>query len=354
LEEKIKSTSNRITMRITENRQAPDRLDFLDNLKAIAIFMVVGIHAAAYVTQLTDSQRLIISYVIHSAAVPIFFMVDGFLFAKNREGKSSFLYWDYIRKSLRRLVVPWLIFTLAYTVMRYILERLSFFQDSYIVGQSFVDVVKSAYGAVYSAQLYFLLSLFFIRLTTPIICKLLDAINGIGWFVLYLICALVYKTVGPQIQEYLYIDGGQEPLTHAIWGIQFYIFGIVLYKFLIRVNHTLLFSALGLMALISLLQSYLPFGIYEVERMLYVSCIFSFCYLYGKYFGFIRSVGQQSMGIYLLHVPLILKALSIILQRSDLLPIIQFFTLTITGFAISYLLTLLINRVGLGVVFGSK
>lgn len=332
-----------------------ERLDFLDNLKAIAIFMVVGIHAAAYVSQLTDSQRLIISYVLHSVAVPIFFMVDGFLFAKGRNGKSSFLYVDYIQKSIRRLVVPWLIFTVAYALLRYILEYLNFFQENYIIGKSFIDVIKSAYGTVYSAQLYFLLSLFFIRLMAPIICKLLAKIDGLGWMLVYLLCASLYKFFGGNIREFLYIEGGQEPLSHAAWGLQFYILGIVTYKFFTKINLAVLLFGMSLMAFIGLIGEYLPFSIYEPERVLYILCIFGVCYLYGRYFQFARTFGQQSMGIYLLHVPLILKLLSMVLLYLGLASIFQFLILIITGFAVSYLLTLLINRIGLGgILFGSK
>jgi fucose 4-O-acetylase-like acetyltransferase len=339
----------------TEKIQIPNRLDFLDNIKAIAIFMVVAVHAAAYIPQLTDSQRLVISAVFHSVAVPIFFMVDGFLFAKTREGKSSFSYFDYIKKSAHRLVLPWIIFTLVYALMRYALEQLNFFNDHYILGKSFFDLAKSAYGAVYSAQLYFLLSLFFIRLATPVICKLLQTINGVGWFFVYLFFVFLYQFFGQGIREYLYIEGGQEPLTHAIWGVQYYVFGIFLYKLLSKINFLMFLSAIACMILFGFLQNYLSFSIYEPERMLYMFSIFLFCYLYGKYFRFISDFGRQSMGIYLLHVPLILKVLSMTLYSLGFLPIIQFFMLAITGFIVSYCLTLLINKIGLGgILLGSR
>lgn len=340
---------------VTDKPRVSARLDFLDNLKAIAIFMVVGIHAAAYINQLTDGQRLFISYVFHSIAVPVFFMVDGFLFAKGQDGKSSFFYSDYIKKSVRRLVVPWIIFTLAYTLCRYVLEQLHFFEENYIVGHAFTDIIISAYGAVYSAQLYFLLALFFIRLTTPIINYLLERINGFVWILVYLLCVSAYKVSGNYIHQILYIEGGQEPLTHALWGLQFYVLGIVIYKFFTGIKFSLLVTIAGLMVFIGFVGNYLPLSIYEPERVLYMIGLFAVCYLYGQFFRFICPFGRQSMGIYLLHVPLVLKIVSIILQYTELTPIIQFFVLTVSGFVISYLLTLLINRIGLGgILFGSK
>lgn len=331
------------------------RLEFLDNLRAIAIIMVVGVHAAAYISDLNNIQRELISYFLHSVCVPIFFLVDGFLFAKSRDAKPEFDYWDYINKSVKRLLVPWLIFTIGYALIRFAFEKLNFFDNNLIRGKPLEFIAISAYGAVYAAQLYFLMSLFMIRLLAPLIVQLIIKANAVQWTLIYLIFVGIYRFFAKDVQDFFYIQGGQEPISHAFWGLQYYLFGIVMYKLFSYVNTILLLASAGMTTLIHLYGiGNFPFDAYEPMRMIYMISIFSLCYLLGNHLKFLTPIGHQTMGIYLLHVPLVLKILSIVIEKLNFSPSLKFFALLVTGFLASYILTLTINKIGLGsILFGN-
>lgn len=61
--------------------EVQDRFVFLDSLKAFAIVMVVAVHAQGYAGLGHGRIEQIISFITSSIAVPIFFLVDGFLFS---------------------------------------------------------------------------------------------------------------------------------------------------------------------------------------------------------------------------------------------------------------------------------
>ncbi len=55
------------------------RLVYLDNMKAGAIIMVVILHSMGYCGGLSLSQRGVCTFLFHTIAVPVFFLVDGYL-----------------------------------------------------------------------------------------------------------------------------------------------------------------------------------------------------------------------------------------------------------------------------------
>src|SRR5512133_3209269 len=148
-----------------------ERLYFLDSLRAIAIVMVVGVHSMGYNSPLEPNQQQIILFIVHTVAVPIFFLVDGYLLTRSIIESKRYSYKSYIESSFLRLVVPWVIFTVIYTMLRYVFELSGFFAEHVIVGHSFQEVLINAYGSVNAGQMYFLLSLFLIRVIAPFMVK---------------------------------------------------------------------------------------------------------------------------------------------------------------------------------------
>ena len=57
------------------------RIPYLDAIRTVAVFMVVAIHTMGYVP-IEGAQHAIISFLVHTVAVPVFFLVDGIIFAK--------------------------------------------------------------------------------------------------------------------------------------------------------------------------------------------------------------------------------------------------------------------------------
>ena len=65
------------------NSPTPERISFLDSLRAVAIVMIVGIHTLGYCVSLPPDQKEILSFIVSEVSVPVFFLVDGYLFARN-------------------------------------------------------------------------------------------------------------------------------------------------------------------------------------------------------------------------------------------------------------------------------
>ena len=152
-------------MKVTESNKASrssmsERIAFLDRLRAIAIIMVIGVHTLGYCIPLPPDHKQIIKFIVYYISVPVFFLVDGYLFSRRVIHLKNYNYLEYVKNSLFRLLAPWTVFTLAYTFARYAFELTGFFKERLVLGHSSQEVIISAYGSVIAPQMYFLFSLF--------------------------------------------------------------------------------------------------------------------------------------------------------------------------------------------------
>src|SRR5687767_8115454 len=146
----------------TSGREA--RLPQLDALRAIAIVLVVAIHARAYSG--IEGGPDWFWFVVDAAGVPVFFLVDGFLFASRRS--RDFDYARHVATSARRLLVPWILFGMFYLAVRAISEATAVVPDRIVLGQTLFGVLHCLYLSCAALQLYFLVSLFLIRCLAPL------------------------------------------------------------------------------------------------------------------------------------------------------------------------------------------
>jgi surface polysaccharide O-acyltransferase-like enzyme len=156
---------------------------------------------------------------------------------------------------------------------------------------------------------------------------------------------------------YLNIDSGQEPLLHALWGMQFYLVGINLYIFKKDIN-----NAMGFVLFLSLL-CIIYFISKSVMTVPFSGIIIQYFYLLSFYFAFsllpvdiylVNSIAANTMGIYLLHAPIILKAISRVTNYFIKMPLLSYIFLCVLAFIASYLLTILVNRMPYGsILFGT-
>ena len=330
--------------------KTPKRLGFLDSLRAVAIIMVVGVHTLGYCLELPHDLKPIISFIVHTISVPVFFLVDGYLLARSVIHFKKYTYIKYVRSSLYRLLAPWAVFTLAYTLARYAYELTGLPDEKFILGHSLLEVILSAYGSVYAPQLYFLLSLFLIRLCAPLFTKVLAIEN---YFVLLLLlCAYcaIYQSIAPSASTYLKIDGGQEPVLHALWGIQFYILGIVVFMTSQILDLRKLFIPFLLLSILILLvekKSRIE-GLNYVVQYLYLITMFLFFTLFQSGFHFFNVIGKNSMGIYLIHAPIVLKVTSLIANKFVLDPALSFLSILVSTFIISASIAMIMSSVPYG------
>ncbi len=331
-----------------------DRILFLDSFRAIAIIMVVGVHTLSYCTPLPEYQKKLISFIVHTISVPVFFLVDGYIFARGITFFKEYSYFRSVRKSMFRLLVPWLIFTLFYVFARYYFEISGFLKEKLVVGHSLQDIALFSYGSVYAPQMYFLVSLFLIRLFGPIFRRII-LINYYAVILLLFICYLTaYKSSINIIAPYLTIDGGQEPILHAFWGIQYYFIGIVILKTSEVINLQKLFIPFVILFIVALLM--------RDELGNFGSVLVQYSYLIALFLLFVTikngwplldRIGKNTMGVYLIHAPIILKGVSIVLSKFISVPILNFFAILFCTFFVSYCIAISLRHIPCGtLLFG--
>lgn len=323
---------------------AGGRLPFLDGLRAIAIAMVVGVHTLGYCNEIPAHQRDMLRFLVQAVSVPVFFLVDGYLLARTVAYSKKYSYLNYLRKSFFRLFVPWLAFTGAYTLARYAFETTGFLKEHLILGHTMSEVVIRSYSSVYAPQMYFLLSLFLIRFFAPVLERVVltgkTSIVLLSFFAYYAAYE-VFKSLASE----RWIAQGQDPILHAFWGAQFFIAGIVVFKLLKKLNPKTLTVPLLIAFVLAFLMQRI-FDSYHLRHLvqyLYVLTLFSFFASLSHLPAFLLTIGKNTMGIYLLHAPILLKFVSLILNRIVPHPLLSFASVLLGTLLSSFFLVNIMN-----------
>jgi fucose 4-O-acetylase-like acetyltransferase len=288
------------------------RIQFLDSLRAIAIVMVIGQHALGY-SQLSPEVQAACKYWFQ-IAVPVFFLVDGYLFFHKLERIGKLDYAKYIGESARRLVGPWVFFSGLYFITRLVYEYFGHPLDYVVLGRDSVDLLVAVWVGAPAVQMYFLLSLFFVR-SFAFATKHLRGVRPIFifaavWMMNGLWGFINGMTIGG-FQLKASWGGGQDPLLHAVWGLQYYFLGCALYVS----NSWLSKRAMLLAAGATTAFMAISFGEFGVPVLAQYSYLCSFYLLFlaiGDQQRLLGEIGASTMGVYLLHQPIILKATSVL------------------------------------------
>lgn len=320
------------------------RLFYLDVLRACAIIFVVGIHAHGYgmPDHLQGEFRLDrVWSEFSSLAVPIFFLVDGFITARSQTRAQAPSFKEILAKSAKRLIVPYVCFNLIYVGLRVFFESRGMFPKNYLVGQSWEDIFRNIYLSKIAMQLYFLPTLFLMRLVAaplrPMTCG-----SRIGLVLFWLGYIVVMRAIGFRL--------GDDPLTHAFVEFPYFLFGMVLYRLETCESRwpMLIMISCGLVAC---LQRLIPtplfwvpisFGIAKYGFMLLF-------YFVSKWPGWevkpVIWLGRHTMQIYLLHAPVLMKVIQIVVNRSVEVPSTRFLMIWVATLVASILLTILLARI---------
>lgn len=188
---------------IVDVKQASkERIDSIELLRVIAMFMVVTIHVAAYYlfdpTVAIGSRTWLIShfyYTLSRSAVPIFIMISGLLQLSSEQTLSIT---SYLRKKSFRILLPLVFWSIIYL-----------FWQSYKTGEAInlKDFLLNFLSGDVYFHLYFLYLIFGLFLLTPLLrvfvrsAKKQDLLYAIG---LWLLAVAVF------------------PLLQTFWGIRFY------------------------------------------------------------------------------------------------------------------------------------
>jgi fucose 4-O-acetylase-like acetyltransferase len=324
----------------------PSRLPYLDSFRAVAVAMVVGVHVFGYVKFGSQETSDLIWFIIYPIAVPIFFLVDGYLFSMKQLEGRAFEYRSYILKSAKRLLIPWIAFNLIYTIFRWSVETAGLTTERIIVGATPGQILLQVYTSSIAPQMYFLLSLFLVRSLTFLHRRIALAE---AWIVISIFIAYTtfYRGYFQDVYKAFFPLPGLDPVLHAFWGLQYYLLGIVLFKLrdqLAKFAPVIAGSAFALMVglkFVILYPSYL---------LQYTYLIFGFCLFVaiGDKGSVLSKIGTHTMGIYLLHAPILLGGMVIIGRLMSHDPLAIFMMVWAGTFLSAWVLTKIIQSAPLG------
>ncbi|MBR6993527.1 MAG: acyltransferase family protein [Methanobrevibacter sp.] len=305
---------------------ASNRIHRFDNLKGLAIILVVIGHLI-YLKN-TKEINLIRNfiYIIH---LPVFFFVSGY-FSKIEEGQPI--------KSFKRLMIPFILFCIIYWL----------FQKYVLLGNPKTLFIYPGYG------LWFLISLFFMKMLLPIMDKLRYPV--LTSFIIAICIGFINCNFLGISRTFVYLP---------IFLIGFYYNGYVeefsqrfksIYSILSNKKVILILAALAFFAvlftannytinLICLKYSYHGFDLYEiVSRVIVITLGIISTLILNQLMTnkeiFLTKYGQNSMSVYIFHLFLIKIILDIL---RPYYPLHQTITI-ISVFGISFIIVHILSR----------
>jgi surface polysaccharide O-acyltransferase-like enzyme len=287
----------------TSDPSGGDRIAFLDDLRLIGIVMVVGVHALGR-ANLDQPIEEWFRFVVTTIAVPIFFLVDGFLFARTSTSNHEFSYKSYVVKSYWRLLLPWIVFSLLYTCLRGLLESRGLLSEQVILGHTPQGIAAAIYLSMVAPQMYFLLSLFIIRLGTILYRRIVTMPSV--WIV---IVCLLYTFIFRNSNAKAFFYPGADPILLALWGLQFYFLGIVLFRLhhiVSKIPIWVMSAGFGLLLILKQASASPGFIQYS-----YLLAVYGLGLAIADRFTQPLKIARYNMGIYLLHTPIVLTVISI-------------------------------------------
>ena len=185
----------------------------IDLLRIIAIFAVIIIHTTTKTIQAVDNNLQAVPWALFlnqftRFAVPIFFLISGFVLELSSPGEIN--YWRYLKKRLSRIFIPYLAWSAVYYFLIYPGNTQNFFRILVTGGASY--------------QLYFIPALLIFYLIFPILHRLYPFLAN-KWVLIFLgLVQLYFLYHDYYFKSYpLY-----HPLNITLLNFFMFIFGIVI------------------------------------------------------------------------------------------------------------------------------
>ncbi len=291
-----------------QKKTPSDRLLYLDALRGMAIIFVVWLHASSYSHhEITDPTALFVLRFINPG-VAFFFLTDGFLFARHMSRYQEFEYVDYMRKSAWRLLLPWLIFTASYGMLRAGFESVGFFTTYLLIGHSFTEILGSLFNSSFAMQMYFLMSLFLIRALSPVTRHLVIK-GGLAALLATVVYIIILNSSNFKL--------GTDPVTNAIAGFQYYLLGILYFHldgiFRRRAPPVALSCLFGYTIMVALeVRGLLPVSAEILTKLVAMTANYALYLFAVRRVGVLVRLGQHTMEIYLLHAPVLIFGVALV------------------------------------------
>jgi surface polysaccharide O-acyltransferase-like enzyme len=197
----------------------------LDFFRAFTAFLVIAIHI---VSGRINSSKFIYAWdVLMSCAVPMFVMLSGYLLYLSNHNRESVSYFEFLKKRLSRILVPYLVWTVIYMLSslegKYSeIMTLGFvrqFAGNIITGKGFVHL----YFMIIILQLYFLY---------PVLAKVMQKNAKLCFTASFLIS--FYFHIEPYLRQYgvNILPAAGRPYYFTSFGrwIFYFVLGMYLFK----------------------------------------------------------------------------------------------------------------------------
>ncbi|MCL2115852.1 MAG: acyltransferase [Methanobrevibacter sp.] len=192
-----------------------NRIFYLDQLRALAIIGVIGIHVSPYfLDSLTGASFLFIS----EFAIPIFLMLSGVLLL-NKEYSIS----EFLKKRYPRIIIPFLFWGCVFVIFAILFQNMSFHFSSLETGMLFIgNMFLGIQG--YLPHFWYVWLILSVYLFFPIINKWIknSSFSEIRYFLFIWFITSIFATFD---FPYYYID-----LRYFAGSIGFVILGYYLAK----------------------------------------------------------------------------------------------------------------------------
>lgn len=181
----------------------------IKNISLLLMIMVVFLHSynldtkGLFQTLVTNKNynwiiQHFISYGITRIAVPLFFIISGFLFVYDSKATLKEL-WTKIRKRIKTVLIPFLNWSLLAIIFYFILQQIPkaqlFFTNKLIINYTFTDFINTLVYKPIPYQLWFMRDLMVLVVLSPIILFLIKKIKLIFLGIMLFFWFLNYDSV---------------------------------------------------------------------------------------------------------------------------------------------------------------
>lgn len=297
----------------------------MDLLKAVAMVMVVSLHAGTWYVDFLEKTSLstILEYAVRllSEGVPIFIMVNGYLLFS----KTSFNLRKHLKKTgkVLLLLVSW---SLILAVLGSVINGTELTLGS--IWQLFINTKT---GSAYTGVMWFMQAMLALYLVYPLLKSIYDSsekiFNYVFLIVWFFTSGISAIAMGVTVQEILLPDrtlasealawlGRMNPIANGSFVLFFVLGGMIKrYEDRIRNNRTACIIC-GVFAFLASLvwcvtisfatgdlvsPSFDYSSIFTPFILVALYCVFS-AYKGNHAYGFVRSIGSNTLGIYFLHM----------------------------------------------------
>lgn len=140
-----------------------DRLAYYDLLRGLAIIGVVAIHSTGigytFNDRIIDFNLTVFWRQIINFSVPMFIAISGFFLA-NKDTSSTYLYFQFIKKQVPRVLIPYIVWSLGYLCI------------DFLKGATIPSLIYRFFTFTSSVPFYFIILIIEYYLLLPILQKL--------------------------------------------------------------------------------------------------------------------------------------------------------------------------------------